>query len=253
MKKIMTIAAAAATMLAVADGVESGIVGYQSKAVAKSEMVALAVQFKDPSATTFTVPVKDLVTVDVPKQGTAANGLTDQIHVWTGMAWKKYYNRKNVGWVSTDQADLTQETADTVSVGDGVFFKRASSAAANITTSGEVSVVDATKSVSVAKSEMKFLAYPWPTDFAIADFASSDVVSAPKSGTGANGLTDQVHVWTGMAWKKYYNAKNVGFVATDQADKSVPTTDTISVGQCVFFKRASSAAATITFTKPAGL
>ena len=213
-------------------------------------MVALGLQFKDVGAATKEIPVKSLLTVDVPKTGTGANALTDQIHVWTGTNWKKYYNRKNVGWVAVDQTDLSVETTDTVKVGDGVFFKRPGSAAANLTLAGEVVVNDASSSIEVGKGKMVFIAYPWPTDLSIATFHEN--VDVPKSGTGANALTDQVHVWTGTNWKKYFHSKSLGgYVAADKATEL--TTDKISAGTCFFFKRPGSAVATLTFAKPAGL
>ena len=228
----------------------SDFVGYQTVAVAKSSMTALGLQFKDVGALNKEVPIKSLLTVDVPKPGTGANNLTDQIHVWTGSNWKKYYNQRNVGWVSVDQEDKTVETTDTVKVGDGIFFKRPGSAAANLTVSGEVIVQDATIPVEVAKSSMTFLAYPWPTELEISTFYNC--VSVPKSGTGANNLTDQIHVWTGSNWKKYFHSKSLGgYAAADNT--TVLTTDKITAGTCFFFKRPGSATATITFAKPEGL
>lgn len=223
---------------------------YQTVPVAKNSMTALGIQFNEVGSQDKEIPVKSLLSVDVPKPGTGANNLTDQIHVWTGAAWKKYYNQRNVGWVCVDQADKTVETEDTVKVGDGVFFRRPGSATANITLSGEVCVNDATMGVDVAKNSMTFFAYPWPTSIAISNFYN--YVSVPKSGTGANNLTDQVHVWGGAAWKKYFHSRSLGGYASAD-DTTKLTEDKIESATCFFFRRPGSATATITFPRPEGL
>ena len=137
MKKIMTIAAAAAAMLAVADGVESGIVGYKQIAVNAGTMVGMGVQFND-TATENTIAVKDLISIPTADQkGAPSFGATaDQIWAWdvSNTAWKKYYFRKQgtnvIGWCKQGQ---TTVTADTIEPGTCFFFKRPTGTGTTIT------------------------------------------------------------------------------------------------------------------------
>ncbi len=249
MKKIMLIAAAAAGLVAMADGVESGVVGYTQVSVAAGKMVGLAVQFKDPTAATDSIPIKDLVTADVPKTGTAAIASVDQLMVWdtTISNWKYYYNRRNVGWCLKGETTLTTDTAKP---GDSIFFMRPGSADATLTLAGEVAVVDATKSINVAAGKMVALCNPWPVAFPIASFSAC--VDVRKSGTAAIASVDQLMIWdtTISNWVYYYDRRNVGYC---KKGETTLTTDVIPVGMGVCFMRPGSADAVITFTKPAGL
>ena len=229
----------------------SHFVGYQTVPVTKNKYHALAVQFRDVAASDGTVAVKDLFTSSNPKGWTSLNPRADQIHLWTGMAWQKYYfNSTLTAWVKDGESE---ETTDTVSNGDTFFFLRSMQGVNGdtITLSGSVTTVEPSSEVVVTKNKYHFIAYPWPVEFAVADFMKAS--SNPKGGTSLNPRADQVHRWTGMAWEKYYYNTTVGGYVKE--GESEVTTAKLGVGEGVFFLRSMQGATgdKITFVKPAGL
>ena len=112
--------------LALADGVESAnMVGYANLAAPRNSFIALGVQFVDPlTYEVRTVAINDLVETTNPRTGTSMNNNVDQIHVWTGSAWKKYYNRTGVGYVDSEAADTSVPTTDTIAPGVCVFVRK---------------------------------------------------------------------------------------------------------------------------------
>lgn len=100
----------------------SHFVGYNTVAVEKSKFIALGVQFTDVNGTTTSIAIKDLLKVDTPYGMTALNGAADQIHVWTGMAWDKYFYHSNLkGFVKSGENAIT---TDVIEPGEGFFFLR---------------------------------------------------------------------------------------------------------------------------------
>ena len=236
------------------------IVGYKQIDVAAGTMVGMGVQFND-TATENTIAVKDLLSIPAAEQK-GANGLTagaDQIWVWdvANTAWKYYFFRKQgtrvIGWCKQGE---TAVTADTLNDGDGFFFKRPTGTGATVTLNGAVNCTDLSVPVTVAAGTMTFMTYPWPIQYAIADFVNNIPTAEQK---GANGLTagaDQIWVWDDVntAWKYYFFRKQgtrvIGWCKQGETDV---TEDTIDPGTCFFFKRPTGTGTTITFTKPAGL
>ena len=260
MKKIMTIAAAAAAMLAVADGVESGIVGYKQIAVNAGTMVGMGVQFND-TATENSIAVKDLISIPAADQK-GANGLAataDQIWVWdvANTAWKKYFFRKQgtnvIGWCKQGE---TAVTAETLNNGDGFFFKRPTGSGATVTLNGAVNLVDPTVPVSVAAGTMTFMTYPWPQSYAIANFVDNIPTADQKGANGLAATADQIWTWddANTAWVKYFFRKQgTNVIGWCKQGETTVTSDTIEPGTCFFFKRPTGTGTTITFTKPVGL
>lgn len=164
-----------------------------------------------------------------------------------------YYNRTNVGWVRTDQTDVTKPTTDTVKAGDGVYFKRPSSGDGVLTISGQVFATNPTFEITINKGTTKCITYPWPIDFAIKDFGL--YINSRRKGNGATALVDQLQKWDSAAKKYviYYDRTNVGWVKSTQEDLTVETTDILKAGESIMFKRPSSANGVLTFPKPEGL
>ena len=226
---------------------QSHIVGYNTVAVEKSKFIALGVQFTDVNGTTTSIAIKDLLKVDTPYGMTALNGAADQIHVWTGMAWDKYFYHMNLKtWVKSGEST---ETTDSVNLGDTVFFLRSMRGNGNITLSGGVYVSNTPSTCSLTKSKFHFLTYPWPVEIKIDDI--KNCIDVPYGMTSLNGAADQIHVWTGMAWDKYFYHSNLkGFV---KSGENAITTDVIEPGEGFFFLRSMRGNGTLTFTKPVGL
>ena len=260
MKKIMTIAAAAAAMLAVADGVESGIVGYKQINVAAGTMVGMGVQFSD-TTTENTIAVKDLVSIpEADQKGSNGFGATaDQIWMWdvSNTTWKKYFFRKQgtrvIGWCKQGETAVTE---DTLADGDGFFFVRPTGSGALVTLNGAVNCKDPSVPVSVAAGTMTFMTYPWPLSYAIADFVDNIPTADQKGSNGFGATADQIWTWdvANTAWKKYFFRKQgTKVIGWCKQGETAVTADTIDPGTCFFFVRPTGSGTTITFTKPAGL
>ena len=219
--------------------------------VTKSKFHALAVQFKDVSKANTEIAIQDLLTCSNPQGGSGTVGTVDQIHLWTGMAWSKYFYSKTLSkWVKENE---TEATLDTVKNGDTFFFLRSSKGKTGdtVTLNGEVNPIEPTEGVVVTKSKFHFIAYPWPVEFPVNGFYAAS--SNPQGGSGTVGTVDQVHRWTGMEWSKYYLNKTLdGYVKDGESEI---TKDKLAVGEGVFFLRSSKGKTgdTIKFTKPAGL
>lgn len=203
------------------------------------------------SSSDATVSIQKLFTSSNPKGWTSLHVRADQIHRWTGMAWSKYYYSSTLNaWVKDGESEAT---TDAVANGETFFFLRSAQGVAGdtINLSGEVNVVKNSETVEVTKNKYHFIAYPWPTQFAVKDFLSAS--SNPKGWTSLHVRADQVHRWSGMAWVKYYYNSTIGGYVKD--GESAITEDKLDVGEGVFFLRSAQGATgdTITFTKPSGL
>ena len=217
----------------------------------KSKFYALAIQFEDVAANDGTVAIVNLLTCSNPQGRPSLHAWADQIHVWTGMAWQKYFYNSDIKTWSKDGA--SDATTDSVKAGDTVFFVRSSRGAAGdtITLSGGVHLATAPMSIDVVKSKYYFVSYPWPVAFGVASF--KECLSNPIGRPSLHAWADQVHRWTGMAWSKYYyNSDLKGFVKDGE---SSITTDKLEPGEGCFFVRSARGVDgdTLTFTKPEGL
>ena len=229
----------------------SHLVGYQTQEVTKGKYHAFAVQFKDVSKANAEIAIQDLFTSSNPQGGTRVAGTVDQIHLWDGMGWVKYYFDSTLKqWVKDGETDPTKET---VKNGDTFFFLRSTKGKTGdtISLSGEVNVVQASQDVEVTKGKYHFISYPWPVQFAVNDFLAAS--TNPQGGTRVAGTVDQVHRWDGMGWVKYYYDTTRGGYVKD--GESEITTDKLDAGEGIFFLRSTKGKAgdKITFTKPAGL
>ena len=230
---------------------QSHIVGYNSIAnVAPGRYYPLAIQFTDVGSTQE-IAIKDILVCSNPKSRPALHSWADMIHVWNGMGWVKYFYSTSNTWCLEN---TTEETKATVKSGDTVFFVRSARGNAtgdSITLSGAVTIAAQPITTSLASGKYYFLSYPWPVQFAIADF--KECLSNPIGRPSLHPWADQIHRWDGMGWQKYYYDSNkLGFVKDGESDV---TTEKLNVGEGVFFVRSARGLAgdTITFTKPEGL
>lgn len=215
----------------------------------------MAVQFKDvgTAAGERTVNIKDLLKVS-PAYGRSAtqglNAAADQIHVWTGTSWRKYwYNTTIASWSLEGEQGETQHTLKN---GDTFFFLRSSRGVGTVTLSGEVNVSLPQAEYDLTARAYHFVGYPWPVDFAVDDFKNCiSPIYGRTTAQGLNAAADQIHVWTGTSWEKYYyNTTVSGFVKDGESEI---TPKKIPAGEGVFLLRSSRGAAKLTFTKPTGL
>ena len=113
----------------------SHFVGYNTIAVPADQLYAYGVQFTEVSGITE-LAIKDLLTVDKPKGAAKIGDNADQMWVWSGSSWKKYFyssgrGSKVTGWCAED--NVVEITPDKIGVGQGFFFRRASSADGTLT------------------------------------------------------------------------------------------------------------------------
>lgn len=204
------------------------------------------------------IPVKDVLTVDVPKGASKFGDTADQIWLYntTTMDWVKYYYKSGrsgaVGWVNA-AVDGNTETTDTMKNGDGFFFRRSGAAVGNITISGALKATDADP-ISLTANRLHFVCNPWPVSFKI----NSIGIDVPKGASKFGDTADQVWLYdtTTMDWVKYYYKSGrsgaVGWVNA-AVDGATPTEDSIGVGQGFFLRRSGAAAGNLIWVKPAGL
>ena len=113
----------------------SHFVGYNTINVQANRLFGYGVQFTEVSGLEE-IPVKDIISVDVPKGANTIGDTADQIWLYdtTAMDWKKFFYRTQrttvYGWC--DETGTVVTDADVIPVGCGFFFKRASSADGNL-------------------------------------------------------------------------------------------------------------------------
>ena len=229
----------------------SYFVGYNTIAnVAPGRYYPLAIQFTDVGSTQE-IAIKDILVCSNPKSRPALHSWADMIHVWNGMGWVKYFYSTSNTWCLEN---TTEETKATVKSGDTVFFVRSARGNASgdsITLSGSVTIAAQPITTSLVSGKYYFLSYPWPVEFAIADF--NKCLNNPVGRPSLHPWADQIHRWDGMGWQKYYyNSSKLGFVKDKEENV---TTDKLNVGEGVFFVRSARGVAgdTLTFTAPEGL
>lgn len=230
MKKLVTVFALCAAMSAVAQVESQNIVGYDSKALTKGTFYALGTQFEKVQDPTAVFAISNLVVTINPKTGITLNNNVDQIHVWTGSSWAKYYHYTGVGYVKDGE---TTETTDTLTFGTGFFFRKGNDLTKNGSSSfsGQVSQSNQVTR-TLTKGTFVFMTNPWPSPLGIAQFKNS--ITNPKTGVTLNNNVDQVHLWTGSSWTKYFNYTAVGYVKDGETTE---TTDVIPLGMGFFIRK----------------
>lgn len=217
---------------------------------------AIAIQFEDVgSGTPREIAIKDLLTCNAPKGRGDLHDWADQIHVWTGGSWQKFFYHTSGVWYEENGIEETQKT---VKSGDTVFFRRSdrgNKSGDTITISGAISLTTPQVVTSLANSTYYFVSYPWPVKFAIADF--KNCVNDNKGRTSLHDWADQVHRWNGAGWTKYFYNSTAGIEGyCIESDTTKVTDHCLNVGEGVFFRRSdrgNKSGDTLTFTKPAGL
>ena len=177
MKKIMFVAVAALAASCFAEVTSANTVGYKTINVSAGTMVGMGVQFQDVANET-SIAVTNLLSIPAADQkgANALAGTADQIWVWdvANTEWKYYFFRKQgtkvIGWCKKGE---TTVTTDTLSNGDGFFFKRPTGSDAVVTLNGAVNCTDATVPTAIAAGTMTFMTYPWPLSYPIASFTNN--------------------------------------------------------------------------------
>ena len=137
MKKIMLIAAAAAGLVAMADGVESGVVGYNTVTIDK-QWTIMSVNFTKPDGTAMTIN-EAFPYVEGMTQGQSGGADEIQIQNATGGYDTYYMANGKVGKATVDEIvgkwvkDGTTVAADaSIPVGKGAWYRRRGSTDFNL-------------------------------------------------------------------------------------------------------------------------
>ena len=232
-------------------------VGYNSINVAKGETLAVGVQFENVANPDAGIPIKSVVKVGTPSSSASCDLAADQIWVYTGYDWIKYYyykaSRSLNYWCQDGDATHTELTDDKVlKAGQTFFFVRANTSASTITLAGGVVPLASTKVYNVAKGETVAMAWPWPDAMKINKFHT--YVGSPSSSASCDLAADQIWVYTGYDWIKYYYYKasrslNYWCVNGDAEHKELTDDKVIPCGSGFFFVRANTTATTVSFKR----
>ena len=259
MKKIMLIAAAAAGLVAMADGVESGVVGYNTVTIDK-QWTIMSVNFTKPDGTAMTIneafPYVEGMTQE--QSGSAdeiqiqdGNGGYNIYYMSNGKAGKATYD--TVGkWVAT--SDKTQAATALMPPGTAFWYGAKNFATPfTVTVAGGV-VTDVTKTIPIVQ-QYTHIANPYPVPLNLNESigyvegmtqeqsGSADEIQI-QNGTGGY---DIYYMSNGKAGKATYDT--VGkWVAT--ADKTQAANASIPVGKGAWYIRKGSTDFNLVITKP---
>lgn len=259
MKKIMLIAAAAAGLVAMADGVESGVVGYNTVTIDK-QWTIMSVNFTKPDGTAMTIN-EAFPYVAGMTQGTSGAG--DEINIQNAEGGYDTYYMSNgkVGKATYDTvgkwvADADSTKAATVALPPGTaFWYKAQNYATpfNVTVAGGI-ITDASKTISIERT-WTHIANPYPVPLNLNE--SIGYVEGMTQGT--SGAGDEINIQNAEGGYDTYYMSNgkVGKATYDTVGKWVADADStqaanasIPVGKGAWYKRQGSTDFNLTITKP---
>ena len=259
MKKIMLIAAAAAGLVAMADGVESGVVGYNTVTIDK-QWTIMSVNFTKPDGTAMTIN-EAFPYVSGMTQG--ASGSADEIQIQneTGGYDIYYMSNGKVGkntypeivekWVKTGTSAVADRT---MPPGTAFWYGAKSYDPSFIVTVAGGVITDVTKNVPITKM-YTHIANPYPVALSL----NESIGFVEGMTQGASGAGDEIQIQTatggydiyymsnGKVGKNTYSeivGKWVKAGTTIAADASIP------VGKGAWYKRQGSTDFNLTITKP---
>ena len=214
------------------------------------------------------IPIKNLVSIPAADQKFAAStskaAAGDNIWVFTGSSWTKYYAYKGKGMTAgrwcVDGDTTYQEIPETITLkaGQSFFFVRPTTATANttITLAGGVKALDKALEYSIAPGATVAMTFPWPVAMKVKDFGKYMVDADRKYGasTSKSAAGDNIWIFTGSSWTKYYAYKGKGMTegrwcaSDDTSYEEIGDDVVINPGQAFFFVRPTTATANTTIT-----
>ena len=240
--------------------------GYNTITVAPGATVAMGVQFE--TVDQKEIPIKNLVSIPLADQkygaSTSKSDAGDNIWVYNGASWTKYYAYKGKGMTSgrwcvvgdTTYAEIPDTL--TLKAGQSFFFVRPSTATSNvdITLSGGVKALNTPLEYSIAPGATVAMTFPWPVAMKVKEFGKYMVAADRKYGasTSKSDAGDNIWVYNGASWTKYYAYKGKGMtdgrwcVVGDTTYEEIGDNIVINPGQGFYFVRPSTATANTTIT-----
>ena len=252
MKKLMFVAALAATAALWADGLESAnTVGYQTTTVKANDMTMIGIQFTDTGST-------DGISINSIKgdfTGGLSTGDSDNLYVWdavNGYTTYFYYIGEDPDpaydnkWYEAGNED--EPTENKIAPGQAMWYVRLGTAT-DVTFAGEVLGSD--KTIPVKANDMTMFCSPYPTAVSIQDLG----VANPTGGL-STGDSDNLFVWdavNGYTTYFYYIGEDPDPAYDNKwyeaGNEEEPTENTIVPGQAAWYVRLGTAT-TISFESP---
>ena len=252
MKKLLIAAAALAAFCPAvrADGVSSGVVGYNTTTLLANDYTMFGVQFEDVAG--GGVRLGDL---SGSFFGGGSQGDADNILVWEDGVYTTYYygvwaDPENPDWDNLwyDATD-TDASEVTINAGTACWYLRRSSAAASLTVSGAVKVTPTT--TTILANDYTMFSNPYPTVIKL-----KDLTVATPFGGGSQGDADNILIWEDGVYTTYYYGvwndpenpdwDNLWYDATntDASDTEIGT------GIACWYLRRADTATTLSFASP---
>ena len=252
MKKLMFVAALAATAALWADGLESAnTVGYQTTTVKANGMTMIGIQFTDTGST-------DGISINSIKGNFTAGlsaGESDNLYVWDAVnGYTTYFfyvgeepdEAYDYKWYESGNEE--EPTENKIAPGQAMWYVRLGTAT-DITFAGEVLGSD--KAIPVKANGMTMFCSPYPEATSI----QSLNVANPTAGLSA-GESDNLYLWdatTGYTTYFYYVGEEpdeaYDYKWYESGNEEEPTTNTIAPGQAAWYVRLGNAT-TISFESP---
>lgn len=252
MKKLMFVAALAATAALWADGLESAnTVGYQTTTVKANDMTMIGIQFTETGST-------DGIAINSIKGDFTAglsSGESDNLIVWdavNGYTWYFFYAGEDpdpaYDYKWYEMGNEEEPTENKIAPGQAMWFVRLGTAT-DVTFAGEVLGTD--KAIPVKADDMTMFCSPYPTETPIQDLT----VANPTAGL-SSGESDNLIAWdatNGYIWYFYYVGEEpdaaYDYKWYEMGNEEEPTTNTLAPGQAAWYVRLGNAT-TISFESP---
>ncbi len=259
MKKIMLIAAAAAGLVAMADGVESGVVGYNTVTIDK-QWTIMSVNFTKPDGTAMTIN-EAFPYVSGMTQGQMGGADEIQIQNGTGGYDTYYMSNGKVGKATVDEIagkwvkNGTSVEATTSMAPGTAFWYGAKTYATpfNVTVAGGV-ITDVSKTIAIEK-QYTHIANPYP----VALNLNESIGYVEGMTQGQMGGADEIQIQNGTGGYDTYYMSNgkVGKATVEEITgkwvkngDSVAADASIPVGKGAWYIRKGNNDFNLTITKP---
>ncbi len=269
MKKIMTLAAATAAMIAVGADVESGIVGYNTMDLNTSKLSMIGGSFASTSGTGF--QMNSDMTVSNAKGGTGATD-ADTLKLWDPTLYSGaggyinfyyYDDGSEAGWcdpATDDYVENSEAYANGFPAGTAFWFNPIDSATKTITFSGGIEDADYVEPALSSGKKLSMVANAYPVALQLND-ATCVEFTGLTGGTGATDA-DTLKMWDATLYSGaggyinfyyYDDGSEAGWcdpATDDYVENSEAYASGLPVGTALWFNPINANTRTIQFKKP---
>ena len=178
--------------------------------------------------TTFGVPFNKIGTTDglkltdlqienLTKASRTLGVNADQIWVWSGTVWQKYFfSTTDSKWIQVTgtRSPFVEDYKNGLPAGGALYFKSFKNAAVQkvVTGSGEVESDSSVEYPLNMGGAFTYVGNPYPTRLDINNTDQFEITNLTKASRTLGVNADQIWVWSGTVWVKYFFSTG----ATDQ-------------------------------------